>query len=78
MIAKEYYKTREDGVKLFITIDALVDDNGNLLRDENNKLIPTGFLIRQNETNTPYDAAIDIENARYTYSQTDKKIEEEE
>ena len=35
-----------------------------------------GFFILQNETNTPYDVAIDVENAPYTYSETDKPIEE--
>lgn len=35
-----------------------------------------GNYILQNETNTKYTEAIDVENAAYTYSETDEKIEE--
>ena len=34
-----------------------------------------GFYILQNETGIEYTEAIDIENAPYTYSETDKPIE---
>lgn len=34
-----------------------------------------GFYIIQNETGIEYDEAIDVENAPYTYSETDKPIE---
>lgn len=34
--------------------------------------------IKQNETGAEYDEAIDVENAPYTYSETDKPIEREE
>ena len=34
-----------------------------------------GFYILQNETGIEYDEAIDVENAPYTYSETDKPIE---
>lgn len=37
-----------------------------------------GFYILQNETGTEYDEAIDVENAPYTYSETDKPIEKED
>lgn len=37
----------------------------------------TGYRIIQNETGVVYDDAIDVENAPYTYSETDKKIEVE-
>ena len=37
-----------------------------------------GNYIVQNETNTKYTEAIDVENAPYTYSETDEKIEEVE
>ena len=37
-----------------------------------------GFYILQNETNIEYSEAIDVENAPYTYSETDKPIETEE
>lgn len=33
-----------------------------------------GFYILQNETNIEYTEAIDVENAPYTYSETDKPI----
>ena len=37
-----------------------------------------GFLILQVETGIQYDEAIDVENAPYTYEETDKKIEQDE
>lgn len=37
-----------------------------------------GMYILQNETNIEYSEAIDVENAPYTYSETDKPIEESE
>ena len=49
-------------------------DGVNLFRsysDEN-------FYILQNETGIEYTEAIDVENAPYTYSETDKVIEERE
>lgn len=36
----------------------------------------SGLLIKQNETGNVYDEAIDVENAPYTYSETEEKIEE--
>lgn len=33
------------------------------------------FYIIQNETRRKYIAAIDVENAEYTYSESDEKIE---
>lgn len=36
------------------------------------------FYIRQNETGVEYSEAIDVENAPYTYTETDKPIETEE
>ena len=33
------------------------------------------FYIIQNETGRKYIAAIDVENAEYTYSESDEKIE---
>ena len=87
MIDTRYYRTRKDGVKLYRTIDALTDENGNVLLesiyDENGKVIgeraiPRGFYILQNETGIEYDEAIDVEGAPYTYSETDKPIPEPE
>ena len=34
-----------------------------------------GFQIKQEQTNFIYDEAIDVENAPYTYIETDTKIE---
>ena len=35
----------------------------------------TGFYIKQNPTSVVYSEAIDVENAPYTYEETDIKIE---
>ena len=71
------YRTRKDGVKLVKTIDGvfkpIYDENGNEIDRE---LIPRGFYILQNETQVKYAEAIDVENAPYTYSETDEKIEQ--
>ena len=56
MIIKEYYLTREDGVKLY--------------RSYSDK----SFYIRQDQTGTLYGKAIDVENAPYTYTETDIPI----
>lgn len=47
-------------------------DGVNLYRTYSNE----GFYIFQNETGIEYDEAIDVENAPYTYSETDKPIED--
>ena len=77
MLITEPHSTRDDGVQLFLTIDALVDDNGEIVRDKDKHPVPRGFLILQNETNTEYPEAIDVEDAPYTYSETDIPIESE-
>lgn len=52
-----------------------------ITRDDGVKLIRTyssrGLKIRQNETGIIYDEAIDVDNGKYTYSETDEKIESE-
>ena len=52
-----------------------------ITRDDGVKLIRTyssrGMKIRQIETGIVYDEAIDVENGKYTYSETDIKIESE-
>lgn len=52
-----------------------------MTRDDGVKLTRTyssrGFKIRQNETGIVYDEAIDVDNGKYTYSETDIKIESE-
>jgi hypothetical protein len=47
-------------------------DGVNLYRTYSDK----GVFILQNETNTEYEEAIDVEGAPYTYSETDKPIED--
>lgn len=48
------------------------NDGVNLYRTYSNE----GYIILQNETGIEYNEAIDVENALYTYSETNKKIEE--
>lgn len=60
MIKKEFYKTRSDGVNLYITYS-----------DEN-------YRIRQVETGSIFDEAIDVETSNYTYEETAELIEKEE
>lgn len=74
MIAREFLRVRNDGVKLFMWIDAKVDENNQFIRDEKNNLIPTGYMIQQVQTGSKYDVAVDIENAPYTYVETDELI----
>ena len=77
MITREFLRIRNDGVKLFMWIDAKVDENNQFMRDEKNNLIPTGYMIQQVQTGNKYDVAVDIENAPYTYVETDEKITNE-
>lgn len=78
MVITEYYMTRNDGVRLFKTIDAMVDEYGNPIRDEYGNLIPSGKMIIQMPTNIEYSEAIDVETAPYYYIESDKDIVEEE
>ena len=75
MIIGEYYMTRNDGVRLYKTIDAVVNEFGVPIRDENGNLIPTGKMIIQKPTNGEYDFAIDVEGASYTYVESNRYIE---
>ena len=84
MIITEFYRTREDGVNLFRTLDAQVDENGRPLEDESGNHIPTGFKIRKVivlendariQTDEIYDDAIDVENAPFKYEPTDIPVE---
>lgn len=58
-----YYMTRSDGVKLFrfAVPNTKTGDEWNSPK----------FKIRQGQTGTLYDEAIDVENAPYTYTETD-------
>ena len=49
------------------------DDGVTLIRTYSTKELK----IRQNETGIVYDEAIDVGNGKYTYSETDEKIESE-
>lgn len=50
------------------------DDGINLYKTYSDE----GYKILQIETDVIYDEAIDIETATYTYSETDKKVGEED
>lgn len=57
MVKKEFYKEREDGVKLYRSYSD---------RD---------VMIKQDQTGNEYAEAIDVENASYTYTETDIPVE---
>ena len=57
MVKRDYYFTRPDNVKLFISYS----DAGKKIEQS-----PTGIL---------YDSAIDVENAPYTYMETNEPVE---
>ena len=63
-----YYTTRSDGVNLYrfsVPNTKRTDKDGNEFWDS------PQFKIRQDQTGTLYDEAIDVENAPYTYTETD-------
>ena len=69
-----YYMTRSDGVKLFrfaVPNTKCTDKDGNEFWDS------PKFKIRQDQTGTLYDEAIDVEGAPYTYTETDIPVEAE-
>ena len=74
MIDTREFRTRKDGVKLYRTVDALTDENGKVILDKDKNAVMRGFYILQNETGAEYEEAIDVENAPYTYSETNKPI----
>ena len=59
MIKTDFYKEREDSVKLYRTYS------------------DTGLMIQQQPTGIKYTEAIDIENAPYTYIETNDPIDTE-
>ncbi len=59
-------------------IDALVDESGIPMRDSDGKLVPSGFKIRKVGTDEFYTEAIDVENAPWSYVETDVPCEEKE
>ena len=76
MIDTRYYRTRKDGVRLFRTVDALINEYGEVILNDEGLAVLRGFYILQNETGIEYDEAIDVENAPYTYSETATPIED--
>ena len=74
MVTRTFYKTRDDGVDLYKSIDVVVGEDGNPVKDEEGKNVPTGLMIRKVGTNEVYESAIDIESAPYEYEETDITI----
>lgn len=64
-----YYMTRSDGVKLYRFAVPNTKTDG--------KWESPQFKIRQDQTGTLYDEAIDVENAPHTYTETDIPIDVE-
>ena len=62
-----FYRTRSDGVKLFRF--AIPNTKTGAKWDS------PQFKIRQYQTGILYDEAIDVENAPYTYTETDIPVE---
>lgn len=63
-----YYMTRSDGVNLYrfaVPNTKHINDEGEEVWDK------PQFKVRQDQTGEPYDEAIDVENAPYTYTETD-------
>ena len=58
-----YYTTRSDGIKLFRFAVPNTKADGKWDRPQ--------FKIRQDQTDILYDEAIDVENAPFTYTETD-------
>ena len=70
MIITIPYRTREDGVNLVKTFTGIYD--------EKYKVIPTYYMIHKIGTDEYYDLAIDVENAPWSYEETDIPIEHNE
>lgn len=62
-VTRVFYTTRSDGVKLFRFAVPNTKTGDQWDRPQ--------FKIRQDQTGTLYDEAIDVENAPYTYTETD-------
>ena len=70
-VAGIFYMTRSDGVKLFRFAVP------NVKNEKTGEWWPPKFKIRQDQTDTLYDEAIDVEGAPYTYTETDIPAEGE-
>lgn len=69
MIVKEFYKTRKDGVDLYLT----KSDAGLKIRK-----FKKNWLGNYVKTDEVYDEAIDVDGAPFKYEETDLPIESEE
>ena len=90
MIKAFEFRTREDGVKLFRTLDTVVNENGEPVFEEKEvtdahgnivtvkEPVSTGFKIHKVGTDEYYDDAIDVEGAPFVYEETDIPIEKPE
>ena len=63
-----YYTTRSDGVELY---RFAVPNTKTTDKDKTEHWDKPKFKIRQDQTGILYDEAIDVENAPYTYTETD-------
>lgn len=68
-VTEVYYTTRSDGVNLYRFAVP------NIKNEKTGEFWPPKFKIRQDQTGILYDEAIDIENAPYTYTETDIPVE---
>lgn len=68
-VTGEFYMTRSDGVRLFRFAVPNTKTGDEWDRPQ--------FKIRKDKTDTLYDEAIDVENAPYTYTETDFPAESE-
>lgn len=59
---------------MIITETLTRDDGATLLR----RYSDAGYMIRQNETGALYSEAVDVENAPYTYTETDQPVPDDE
>lgn len=67
-VTGEFYMARSDGVELY---RFAVPNIKRKDKDDNEFWDRPQFKIRQDQTGTLYDEAIDVENAPYTYTETD-------
>lgn len=64
-VTGEFYMARSDGVKLFRFAAP------NIKNEKTGEWWSPKFKIRQDQTDILYDETIDVENAPYTYTETD-------
>ena len=71
MIIPIFYKTRDDGVNLIKRLSGEYAADGITV-------IPSGYMIHKIGTEEYYAEAIDVENAPWSYEETDIPVDEEE